>query len=100
VAQRNRNLKTANGKTRKIARLMPGLIRHKGKSVRMKRARKTVRLRIACADGRLSRIGPVRMVVSKRPRGLWKTCNAAWTGNSKPATHAFKLKSVYPKIIV
>src|SRR5678809_324959 len=34
VAQRNRNFKTANGKTRKIARLMPGLIRHRGKDVR------------------------------------------------------------------
>lgn len=72
VAQRNRNLRTANGKTRKIAKLMPGLIRHKGKNVRMKRCRKTARLRIACCDGHLSRIGAVRMVVSKRPRGPWK----------------------------
>jgi len=79
VAQRNRNFKTANGKTRKIAKLMPGLIRHKGRNVRMKRSRKTTRLRIACADGHLSRIGQVRMVVSKRPRGPWKKCIAIVT---------------------
>jgi SRSO17 transposase len=84
VAQRNRNFKTANGKTRTIARLMPGLIRHRGKNVRMKRARgKTARLRIAHADGRLSRIGKVRMVVSKRPRGPWKKCIAIVTNETK-----------------
>jgi len=82
VAQRNRNFRTANGKTRKIAKLMPGLIRHKGKNVRMKRSRKTTRLRIAVADGHLSRIGQVRMVVSKRPRGPWRKCIAIVTNES------------------
>ena len=82
VAQRGRNFRTANGKTRKIAELMPGLIRHKGKSVRMKRSRKTARLRIASADGHLSRIGRVRMVVSKRPRGPWKKCIAIVTNET------------------
>jgi hypothetical protein len=55
---------------------MPGLIRHQGRNVGMKRARGTAKLRIACVDGRLSRIGHVRMVVSKRPRGPWKKCIA------------------------
>jgi SRSO17 transposase len=82
VAQRNRNFKTANGKTRKIAKLMPGLIRHRGKNVRMKRSRKTARLRIASADGHLSRVGKVRMVVSKRPRGPWKKCIAIVTNET------------------
>lgn len=82
VAQRNRNFRTANGKTRKIAKLIPGLIRHKGKSVRMKRSRKTARLRVACVDGHLSRIGRVRMVVSKRPRGPWKSCIAIVTNET------------------
>jgi SRSO17 transposase len=82
VAQRNRNFRTANGKTRKVAGLMPGLIRHRGKNVRMKRSRKTVRLRIASADGHLSRIGKVRMVVSKRPRGPWKKCIAIVTNET------------------
>ena len=83
VAQRNRNFRTANGKTRKIAGLMPGLIRHRGTNVRMRRSRKTARLRIACADGHLSRIGKVRMVVSKRPRGPWKKCIAIVTSETQ-----------------
>lgn len=82
VAQRNRNFRTANGETRKVARLMPGLIRHRGTNVRMKRSRKTARLRIASVDGHLSRIGRVRMVVSKRPRGPWKKCIAIVTNET------------------
>ena len=76
VASRNRTFTTGQGRKRrrrKIAALMPGLIRHRGKAVRMKRSRgKLARLVIACRDGRLQKIGPVRMVVSKRPRGPWK----------------------------
>ena len=82
VAARNRNFTTANGKRRKIAALMPGLIRHRGRNVRMRRSRKSARLRIACADGHLSRIGRVRMVVSKRPRGPWKKCIAVVTNET------------------
>jgi hypothetical protein len=80
VAARNRNFTTGQGRRRRrrqIATLMPGLIRHRGKGVRMKRSRgRVAALRIACRDGRLSRIGPVRMVVSKRPHGPWKKCIA------------------------
>jgi SRSO17 transposase len=82
VAQRGRNFRTANGKTRKIAKLMPGLIRHKGSNVRMKRSRGTAALRIACVDGHLSRIGRVRMALSKRPRGPWKSCIAIVTNET------------------
>src|SRR5688572_8658735 len=82
VAARNRNFTTANGRRRKIAALMPGLIRHRGRNVRMRRSRKSARLRIACADGHLSRIGRVRMVVSKRPRGPWKKCIAVVTNEA------------------
>jgi hypothetical protein len=46
----------------------------------MRRTRgKVARLRIARADGHLSKIGRVRMVVSKRPRGPWKKCTAIVT---------------------
>ncbi|HEY2587440.1 MAG TPA: hypothetical protein VGI81_16970 [Tepidisphaeraceae bacterium] len=45
VAAHNRNFTTPNGKRRQIARLMPGLIRHKGKNVRMKRSRGTAKAR-------------------------------------------------------
>jgi len=82
VAARNRNFRTPNGKRRQIAKLMPGLIRHKGRNVRMRRSRGTARLRIACVDGHLSHVGRVRMVVSKRPRGPWKKCIAIVTNET------------------
>jgi hypothetical protein len=83
VAQRNRNFTTANGKRRKIVRLMPGLIRHRGHNLRMKRSRgKHAKLRIAAVDGHLARIGRVRMVISKRPRGPWKKCIAIVTSET------------------
>jgi len=83
VAARNRALTTGEGRRkrrRSIAGLMPGLIRHRGKGVRMRRTRgKAATLRLASADGHLSRVGRVRMVVSKRPRGPWKKCIAVVT---------------------
>ncbi len=83
VAARNRNFTTDNGKRRGIGRLMPGLLRHEGRKVRMKRSRnRTATLRIAAVDGRLSRIGRVRMVISKRPRGPWKKCIAIVSSES------------------
>jgi hypothetical protein len=86
VAARNRTFTTDGGKRRakgkSIARLMPGLIRHKGRRVRMRRSRGHATLRIASADGHLSRIGRVRMVVSKRPRGPWKKCIAVVTSET------------------
>lgn len=91
VAGRNRSFtpdgsKGKRGKRRRIGALMPGLIRHRGKGVRMTRSRTTTttttRLRIAVADGRLSRIGRVRMVVSKRPRGPWRSCVAIVTNGT------------------
>lgn len=71
VAQKNRCFTTTNGKRRSIRKLAPGLIRHHGRNVRMKRARKTAKLRLASVDGTLSRIGRVRLVLSKRPRNPW-----------------------------
>ncbi len=86
VASRNRNFTTGEGKRarrRRIARLMPGLVRHRGKGVRMTRSRgRHATLRVASADGRLSKIGRVRMVVSKRPRGPWKKCIAVVTNET------------------
>ena len=80
VASRNRSFTTDNGARRGIGSLMPGLIRHRGRAARMRRSRgRRATLRIASADGRLSKIGRVRMVVSKRPRGPWKKCIAVVT---------------------
>jgi hypothetical protein len=72
VAQRNRQFTTENGKRRTLANLIPGLLKHKGRNVRMKRSRRSVKLRLASVDGKLSRIGRVRRVVSKRPAGPWR----------------------------
>jgi SRSO17 transposase len=83
VAARNRTFTSDQGckrKARKIGTLMPGLIRYRGRYARMKRSRgKLATLRIARVDGRLSRVGRVRMIVSKRPRGPWKKCIAIVT---------------------
>jgi len=81
VASKNRNFRREGekGKGRKIADLAPGLIKHHGRLVRMKRSRGVAKLKIASTDGHLSRIGPVRMVVSKRPHETWKTTIAIVT---------------------
>ena len=82
VARKNRMFTTANGKRRSLGKLMPGLIRYRGKNVWMKRSRRSARLRIASLDGKLSKIGQVRMVASKRPQGPWKKCIAIVTNES------------------
>ncbi len=66
VASKNRTLARA-GQRRRLCDLAPGLLKHAGLYVHMPRARGRARFRIACADGRLKGIGPVRMVVRKRP---------------------------------
>lgn len=94
VASRGRNFTTANGKKRKIARLMPGLIRYQAKTVHMKRSRgKHATLRIAAVDGHLSRIGRVRMVISKRPRGPWKKTIAIVT--NEPGLRPRQILAIY-----
>jgi SRSO17 transposase len=94
VAQRNRNFTTAHGKCRKIVRLMPGLIRHRGCNLQMKRSRgKHAKLRVAAVDGHLSRIGQVRMVISKRPRGPWKKCIAIVT--NEPGLRPRQIVAIY-----
>ena len=83
VAQRNRIFTTDNGKRRALKNLMPGLLKHRGRTVRMKRARGQATLRLAGADGHLSRIGRVRLVVSKRPAGPWRRTVAIVTNEMK-----------------
>jgi len=78
---------------RKIGLLAPGLIRHHGKNVRMKRSRGVARLRIVGVDGHLSRIGRVRMVLSKRPGERWKTTVAIVTNET--GLNAREIVSIY-----
>jgi len=81
VASKNRNFRRqgTKGKGKNIRDLVPGLLRHHGRFVHMKRSRGKAKLKIASVDGHLSRIGPVRMVVSKRPHETWKSTMAIVT---------------------
>jgi hypothetical protein len=84
VAAKNRSFRPEGAnKGRKIADLAVGWIKHQGRNVRMPRSRGRATLRIACVDGHLSRIGQVRMVLSKRPNERWKTTVAIVT-NATP----------------
>ncbi|MFQ6036935.1 MAG: transposase [Sedimentisphaerales bacterium] len=73
VASKNRTFTRVRAGKRKISDFAPGFLRHNGRNVRMPRSGGWAILRIAWADGRLARIGKVRMVVSKRPCSPWKT---------------------------
>jgi SRSO17 transposase len=80
VASKNRTL-TREGKRprRRIIDLVPGLLKHQGRNVRMKRARGWACFRLGMVDGRLKGIGQVRMVVRKRPRTPMTTATAVVT---------------------
>lgn len=81
VASKNRNFRRdgTKGKGKHIRDLVVGLLHHHGRFVHMKRCRGTAKLKIASVDGHLSRIGRVRMVVSKRPHETWKSTIAIVT---------------------
>lgn len=80
VASKNRVLSRARQhQRRRIIDLVAGLLRHQGRSIRMKRDRGVARFRIAMVDGRLKGIGPVRMVVRKRPGAAMATATAIVT---------------------
>ena len=68
VASRNRGFTRKWGVIQKIADLGPGLLKHRGRIVRMKRSRGTRKMRIADVVGSLARIGRIKLVFSKRPR--------------------------------
>jgi SRSO17 transposase len=73
VAARNRNFTPQRGgRRRKLADWVKGFLLHNGQRVRMRRSRGWVWMKIASCEGVLSRIGTVRVVVSKRPRDVWK----------------------------
>ena len=72
VAARNRTFTPTGGHKRKLADWVKGYLQHHGQRVRMRRSRGWTWMRIAGADGHLGRIGTVRLVISKRPKDLWK----------------------------
>jgi len=83
VASRNRTITRTWGVSQKIGDLGPGRIRHAGRRVHMPRSRGKRTMRIAAVDGRLARIGAVRLVFSKRPHDRWKNIVAFATNETK-----------------
>ena len=83
VAAKGRNFTRSNGKKRRIKGWAPGVLRYHGRWVRLPRARGWRWMRIAAMDGKLSKIGTVRMVLSKRHRNAWKTTVAIVTNEMK-----------------
>jgi len=81
VASRNRLL-ARDGRQRRIGDLGPGLLKHHGQRVRLRRARGWRWMTIAAVDGRLKKIGPVRLVFGKRPRDPWKNLVAIVTNET------------------
>ncbi len=95
VASRNRTFTRTWGASQTIGGLGPGLLKHAGRTVRMPRARGCAKLRIAAVDGRLARIGNVRLVYSKRPRSAFKSMVAFATNETKRT--AREIVSIYEK---
>ena len=93
TAQRNRKFKRRGGDHKPIAQLAPGWIRHLGRRVRMERARRWVRMRIAKVDGELSKLGRVRMVISKRVGDPFRNLIAIVTNET--GLEARKIVSIY-----
>lgn len=97
VASKNRIL-TRDGSKRQrrcLFDLVPGLLKHHGRNVRMKRYRGWANFRIATVDGRLKGIGPVRLVVRKRPGAPLKTSTALVT--NQRTLDGRKILSIYER---
>lgn len=82
VASKNRKLQRRRAQTRSIKQFAPGVLKHNGRRVRLRRARSWRWMRIAQVDGTLGRLGAVRMVLSKRPRDPWKKTLAVVTNET------------------
>ncbi len=96
VASKNRTLTRAGRRPRRrIIDLVPGLLRHHGRNVRMNRARGWARFRLAMIDGRLKGIGPVRLVARKRPQAPMKTSTAIVT--SERSLAARQIAAIYER---
>lgn len=72
VAARNRKFTVAGKNGRQLGDWSKGYLQYHGRRVRMRRSRGWAKLTIAGCDGLLSKIGEVRVVVSKRPHDSWK----------------------------
>jgi SRSO17 transposase len=83
VAARNRVLTQDGRPKRRLGDLGVGVLRHHGRRVRMRRVRGWRWLDLAAVDGRLKKIGTVRVVFSRRPRDRWKNMVAMVTNETQ-----------------
>jgi len=79
VASKNRKLIRERGRSGSLKSLAPGILKYSGHRVRLKRDRGWRWMRITSANGRLAKIGDVRVVFSKRPRDPWNKVLAVAT---------------------
>jgi SRSO17 transposase len=93
TAQRNRKFTRDRGCRKNIGQLAVGWLRHLGRNVRLPRARGWAWMRIAKVDGQLSKIGRVRMVISKRVRDPFRNLIAIVTNET--GLDARKIISIY-----
>ena len=95
VASKNRKLTRKHCRTRSIKEFAPGVLKHHGKFVRMRRQHFWRWMKITAVDGVMNRLGQVRMVLSKRPGDPWKKTLAVITNETKLA--AREIISIYEK---
>lgn len=93
VAARNRRFRRDRGRRASIGQLASGWLRHSGHNVHMPRARGVARMRLTLVRGHLSRIGNVRIVISKRIGDPWKNVVAFVT--NERGLEARKIVSIY-----
>lgn len=65
----------------KVHEFGPGVVKHRGRKVRLKRSRGWRWMRVAAERGWLPKIGPAQLVFSKRPRDPWKNLLAVATSD-------------------
>jgi SRSO17 transposase len=83
VASKNRKLSGRKYARKEIIRdFAPGVLKSHGQWVRLRRDRGWRWMRVAAVEGSLSRLGRVRMVLSKRPRDPWKRVLAVVTNET------------------
>ena len=95
VASKNRKLTRQRGKSGSLKSIGPGVLKYAGHKVRLKRRPGWRWMRIAKTDGRLAKIGDVRIVFSKRPRDPWKKLLAVAT--NERARKAREIIAIYEK---
>jgi hypothetical protein len=82
VAQRSRRFwRERSQRFEKVNEFAPGVVKHRGRRVRLKRSRGWRWMRVAAERGALPKIGPAQLVFSKRPRDPWKNLLAVATSD-------------------